>query len=1169
MAETEARNDAPGVSPAREGSTIMRWIVGRHGWILPIATILLVLAGLYIIDQDRRHDIETARESAYDDARRRASVLAEAISSTISNRLGALAAAKLRFTPVQDSVSEQTFAAAVDSVTANLTGLTAISVIFPDSTIIRGTAAALGRPGLQITDSMLAPAFRRALLNRTTSASSVFDPPIGARRVVVFDPVLSSDSTTVHAVLAAELDPQAILRAATSAPPADTLSAPFYSVYGPNGVRINTVPAAPRDWPTVERSIAVADTEWLIRLAYQPVNPSVYQAQRLATWVAGLALALMLGAILFILRRTVVTQHEEIRLRHAAEQEARRSAQEARERAREARELASQLEAAQRASERLSTSLDPDDVVELFLGGVAESLEAEVASLYTFEEEGEVLVGRKRVIFRDLGPLTARLDAEDIRQVRAPVAMLPTIAETVQTGEPVVIEDAQREGKSVGAFATGADRATASVAIPLMVAGHMVGVATWEVFTGPRTFNAAMIAFAQALAAPAAAALRSAELFSSLEAARSRATREALRFGTVLDQMADGVVVVDREGRVDLSNKAAQELLGLGLSEVPVKDWTSVFRIETVDGRPYAPAEFPLARALQGSRVDRANFILRSVGGVERYLSGSAGPIGTVRGDITGAAMVFRDVTDEHQYAEMLRHTNRELRKQAEVLEQMNQQLREATAAKDQFLAVMSHELRTPINAIMGYADLLDLGIKGDLNADQRGMLNRIRDTSRHLLGLINEVLDLAKIGAGQIDLSVADLDVREVVDRAVAQVMPLANAKGLTLQVHVAEDGANGNRIRVLADETRLAQIVINLLSNAVKFTQRGSVDIFIDAADGYGRIRVRDTGPGIAPDQVDRIFEEFYQVDSGLARSSGGTGLGLSIARRFARLMGGDVRLRSELGKGSEFTVALPTPEYATGAPANAHRTPVVAALCPDPTRLQQIEEETEGRLRVVCTEEPDELAALARRENADLILIDVASGDHGAWRALASLTNDPRTAHARVLLLSSTAEDQRRAVDMGSFRLLGRPLSVDDVLRAVRRHVSGDARILIFGDDQEERRLLSEALTAAGYDVTVDNGTRDNVKRIRKVKPALIIIGLLAHDNAALATLARMHADKRIGSTPVLAYLPTVMSDDALDDLQRAGAQVCQLEGVRMRTDGDLIFDALALAAPSLQT
>src|SRR5690606_35833290 len=308
-------------------------------------------------------------------------------------------------------------------------------------------------------------------------------------------------------------------------------------------------------------------------------------------------------------------------------------------------------------------------------------------------------------------------------------------------------------------------------------------------------------------------------------------------------------------------------------------------------------------RALRGERVRRATFIVRSPWGTERHLSISAGPIVTPDGQPAGAAMVMRDISDEHQYAEMLRHTNRELRRQAEMLEEVNQQLRQATKAKDQFLAVMSHELRTPINAIMGYSDLLDLGVKGALNDDQRAMLARVRETSRHLLGLINEVLDLAKIGAGRMDMVLVETDLGEIVKRASEQVAPLAAAKALALEVEEPP-----RPITVKADETRLTQIVINLLSNAVKFTPSGSVRLSLRQVGDTAEIRVRDSGPGIPDEERERIFEEFYQVEGGFSRSTGGTGLGLAIARRFARLMGGEIQVASEVGTGSEFIVRLP---------------------------------------------------------------------------------------------------------------------------------------------------------------------------------------------------------------------------------------------------------------------
>jgi signal transduction histidine kinase len=188
-------------------------------------------------------------------------------------------------------------------------------------------------------------------------------------------------------------------------------------------------------------------------------------------------------------------------------------------------------------------------------------------------------------------------------------------------------------------------------------------------------------------------------------------------------------------------------------------------------------------------------------------------------------------------------------------------------------------------------------------------MVSRIVETSRHLLGLINDVLDLTKIGAGRLDMRIEPVAVAPVVARAVNQITPLAQSKNLVVDVV-----GNGGTL-ALADETRLSQILINLASNAVKFTDEGGVELRYGEEDGRVRIDVRDTGPGIPPDQLDRVFEEFHQVEGGHARSAGGSGLGLAISRRLARLMGGDLRVHSRMGEGSVFSIDLPALPQAGG--------------------------------------------------------------------------------------------------------------------------------------------------------------------------------------------------------------------------------------------------------------
>jgi PAS domain S-box-containing protein len=1033
---------------------------------------------------------------------------------------------------VEETGVLQPVLASFDSVASRFNGLMAISAVqIATEEVQRGTGAILGRAGLDVrTDSIVRNSYLRAMFMRAPAATSMLEVETGRARIIVFDPVLRADAVLGDAVIAAELDPAIIVRVALSrGGVGDSLSGSIPSVYGPHGVRITTNVAIEPRWNRVARRVRLADTEWTVEVAHPPVDVTAFRAERLALWASGLALAFALALVLFVMRRTVAGQREELGRRRSAEESAKRAADEAGARAREARELAAQLEAAQRAAQQLSTSLNPDDVVDLFLGGIAEILEADVASLYTFEDEGEVLVGRRRVVFHDVGAPTDRLQQEDIQQVRAPVALLPVLAEAVASGEPYVIEDAAAEGRTLGGFAAGPEAPSASVTVPLLFAGHMVGVATWEFFTGPRQFSPALIAFAQALAAPASAALRQAELFASLEAERSRSEREALRFAAVLDQMADGVVVVDAKGRVERSNRAAEELLGESLADRPADEWTDRFELVSVEGRPLTNADFPLSRAMRGERVRRATFIVRSPWGTERHLSSSAGPILSPSGQAAGAAMVLRDVSDEHQYAEMLRHTNRELRRQAEIMEEVNTQLREATKAKDQFMAVMSHELRTPINAIMGYSDLLDLGVKGPLNDDQRGMIGRVRDTSRHLLGLINEVLDLAKIGAGRMDLVLVHLDAAEIIDRAVQQVQPLAAGKGLQLDV---QPSGGAGRTRVVADETRLTQIVINLLSNAVKFTAAGGILVRFADMGEMVEIRVRDTGPGIPPEQQERVFEEFYQVEGGLSRSSGGTGLGLAISRRFARLMGGDIRLESKAGQGSEFIVEVPS--AAVEGASGAGVTGGIVLLGHNAVVLERTRADLDGVVTVDGATDPAQFSAATRRRSVRLVAVDACAPDHAAWRVLCTLTKDVATARLPVVLYAHVDEDGESGVEIGRFRLLDKPLRLDRAVAAVLGSAPAGCRVLISDPDRDVREILREALTARECTVVTCADGGDALRALMKEPPDVAVVDLVGSGISGVELLARAHADQRLSGVAFIALLPRELEAEDMERL-----------------------------------
>lgn len=236
-------------------------------------------------------------------------------------------------------------------------------------------------------------------------------------------------------------------------------------------------------------------------------------------------------------------------------------------------------------------------------------------------------------------------------------------------------------------------------------------------------------------------------------------------------------------------------------------------------------------------------------------------------------------------------------------VEQKGREIERASEHKSQFFANMSHELRTPLNAVLGYSELLADGLYGAMPEKATDVLERIKANGKHLLGLINDVLDLSKIEAGQLTLTLQDYSVEDIVRSVVESTGSLASAKGISVNTSMAEHLPLGH-----GDERRLTQVLVNLISNAIKFTDTGSIDVHVNAVNGEFNIAISDTGPGIAPEDKGKIFEEFHQVDNSSTRKKGGTGLGLSISRRLVDMHGGHIDLDSTLGVGSTFSVIIP---------------------------------------------------------------------------------------------------------------------------------------------------------------------------------------------------------------------------------------------------------------------
>jgi PAS domain S-box-containing protein len=356
------------------------------------------------------------------------------------------------------------------------------------------------------------------------------------------------------------------------------------------------------------------------------------------------------------------------------------------------------------------------------------------------------------------------------------------------------------------------------------------------------------------------------------------ASRVASLSQAIIEHLPDALIILDKHDRIQFANRAAESLFGR--------------TGETLLGAPFGHPVIEDAFA-EIEIVRRGSSMLVEVRVADILWSGECGRL-----------VALRDVTDRKRIEERVRDLERE-RTQADV----------ANRAKSDFLAMMSHELRTPLNAIVGYAELLDLGVDGQLNPRQQQHIDRLRQSSKHLLGLVNDVLDLSRLEAGRLTVDRRVALVNGVLNHAMEVISPVAGARGIDVSVQ-CPDGSSAFE----GDEARARQILINLLQNSVKFTAEGGKIVVscgtrpppAEARLPHDRafvfIEVSDTGIGIPADHLAAVFDPFFRIDSGHARRTEGSGLGLSISRRLARLMGGDITLESEPGKGSRFTLWLP---------------------------------------------------------------------------------------------------------------------------------------------------------------------------------------------------------------------------------------------------------------------
>ncbi len=382
-------------------------------------------------------------------------------------------------------------------------------------------------------------------------------------------------------------------------------------------------------------------------------------------------------------------------------------------------------------------------------------------------------------------------------------------------------------------------------------------------------------------------------LFRSIEESRVEAQHERDRARSYLHVTGSAIVVLDADGRVELANRRACEILGYPEGEVLRKPWFESFLPARM--RKGASVVFDSLMAGEIGLVEQFENPVVTSSGEERLIAWNNSVL-RESGSIVGVLSSGEDITERKKAEE-------DLEDYLQQLEQANTRLQEMDQLKSIFLASMSHELRTPLNAIIGFTGMILMGIAGEINEEQRKQLGMVKSSANHLLSLINDILDISKVEAGKVELSLEEFRLDDVVGEVVESLSHVAVEKGVELVTELPEG------ITVFGDRRRIKQVLMNLVSNAVKFTSEGSVRIAaVVLEDDRLEIRVADTGAGIRDEDMNRLFQPFQQVDPSLTKSLEGTGLGLYLSQKLASLLKADISAKSEYGKGSEFTFVVP---------------------------------------------------------------------------------------------------------------------------------------------------------------------------------------------------------------------------------------------------------------------
>jgi len=636
---------------------------------------------------------------------------------------------------------------------------------------------------------------------------------------------------------------------------------------------------------------------------------------------------------------------------------------------------------------------------------------------------------------------------------------------------------------------------------------------------------------------------------SSRDKSRIELARIAEDLRRLIDTANAPIFGIDAEGNINEWNLTASRIIGYEKSEVIGKNLVADFITDDYKDS----VRTVLQRALRGLDTSNYEFPLYTQSGSRVQVLLNATARRDTLGSIIGVVGVGQDITSRIIAEEALKEERsllaEHVKDRTEKLSLANTELARSARLKDEFLAGMSHELRTPLNAILGMSEVLEDEIQGPLNKDQQDAVSQIVESGNHLLALINDILDLAKIGAGKLLLEQRAVDIRTVTEASLRFIKQQAQKKRIRVY-----NTYEGNVDTIWSDERRLKQILVNLLSNAVKFTpERGLMGLTVESNIDTDTVTftVWDKGIGIAEEDMEHLFQEFNQLDSKLSRRHSGTGLGLALVYRMVDLHGGSITVESELNLGSKFIVNLPMTKVKLDSNpvrdvGQRYQINKVLIIEDSPSDIQLISSFLQDRaVQIKICDQGKISQEEIIRYQPDLIILDLILPQKSGWEIYYDLKADPRTESVPILIISVLEVSAREMTQYGDISLL-KPISEQTFHDALSELVGVDSgkpmkiskpvsdkenglTILVAEDNEANIMTLTSYMKAVNYNIAIARNGNEAIKMAKEIKPDLILMDVQMPEMDGLEAMRNIRMNDDLKEIPIIALTALAMQGD----------------------------------------